>query len=105
MDLTDLEPPIVDFCQSPPVFLINNDEDVASEVEWDEPIFHDNSLEPLKISKSHEFGNFPLGVTTVTYLAWDSSGNKATCQIDIEIQGQPWRFNLSDIFGLVTAIL
>ena len=36
----DVEPPVVDFCESPPEF-ITDTEDV--EIEWDEPIFHDNS--------------------------------------------------------------
>jgi len=36
----DVEPPVVDYCESPPEF-ITDTEDV--EIVWDEPIFHDNS--------------------------------------------------------------
>ena len=85
--LTDSEAPIIDFCQSPPVFLTNNGENVAGNVEWDEPIFHDNSKDPIKINKTHGFGDFPLGSTKVTYVATDSSGNQATCDLTIEVQG------------------
>ena len=45
--LPDIEPPVVDFCESPPIFLVQNSDDLANEeaeVEWDPPIFHDNSL-------------------------------------------------------------
>ena len=37
---SDVEPPVVDYCESPPEF-ITDTEDV--EIDWDEPIFHDNS--------------------------------------------------------------
>ena len=36
----DVEPPVVDYCESPPEF-ITDSEDVV--IEWDQPIFHDNS--------------------------------------------------------------
>ena len=36
----DVEPPVVDYCESPPEF-ITDTEDV--EIDWDKPIFHDNS--------------------------------------------------------------
>ena len=46
----DVEPPVVDFCESPPIFLVQNSDDLAREeamVEWDPPIFHDNSLKDV----------------------------------------------------------
>ena len=48
--LADVEPPVVDFCESPPIFLVQNSDDLAREeamVEWDPPIFHDNSLKDV----------------------------------------------------------
>ena len=47
---SDVEPPVVDFCESPPIFLVQNSDDLArekAEVEWDPPIFHDNSLKDV----------------------------------------------------------
>ena len=38
--ILDKEPPMVDFCESPPPFITDN-EDVN--LDWDEPMFHDNS--------------------------------------------------------------
>ena len=40
----------MDFCESPPIFLVQNSDDLAREkamVEWDPPIFHDNSLKDV----------------------------------------------------------
>ena len=40
----------MDFCESPPIFLVQNSDDLArekAEVEWDPPIFHDNSLKDV----------------------------------------------------------
>ncbi len=35
-----------------------------------------------------QFGSFPFGSTRVSYVASDASGNEATCDIDIVIQGR-----------------
>ena len=87
--LLDLEPPVVDFCQSPPVFVLNPGQTLATDVEWDEPVFHDNSLTPLNVSRTADLGSdFPIGVTNVTYLARDLAGNKALCVITIQVEGK-----------------
>jgi hypothetical protein len=81
----DLEPPVVDLCESPPEFITSTAE---VEVDWDEPLFHDNSREELLITQSHTFGRFPFGTTLVTYTATDSSGNTAACSINITLQSK-----------------
>lgn len=43
---TDEEPPRVDWCDSPPIFL-SHDEDV--DVYWEEPIFSDNSGKEVQV--------------------------------------------------------
>ena len=73
---------MIDFCESPPDF-ITATEDV--DIEWDEPLFHDNSREPLTITQTHQFGRFKFGDTDVIYTATDSSGNTAQCKINIRL--------------------
>ena len=83
--LSDTQPPVVDFCESPPEF-ITDTEDV--DIEWDEPIFHDNSRETLSISQTHTFGRFKFGETDIVYIASDSSGNTAECKITVSLQSK-----------------
>jgi CUB/sushi domain-containing protein len=82
---------VVDLCESPPEFITPTD-DVM--VDWDEPLFHDNSREPLSINQSHTFGRFPFGTTLVTYTAVDPSGNAAFCSINITLQSKRRRESL-----------
>jgi hypothetical protein len=74
----DKEPPVVDFCQSPPIFLVDSPDDLergyVTDIEWSEPIFHDNSLEDVTVdveTTTDGFfadGRFAVGQTTlVTY--------------------------------------
>ena len=74
-------------------------------IDWSEPIFHDNSVTPLKIERQPDrlngiqdivgnnkegigMGLFPIGETVaVTYTATDESGNNSTCKLDITVQG------------------
>ena len=79
---SDTEKPVIDFCESPPEFITNTDD---VDIEWDEPLFHDNSREPLTIVQTHKFGKFPFGDTVVTYAATDRAGNSATCRITITL--------------------
>lgn len=73
----------MDFCESPPEF-ITNTADV--DIEWDEPIFHDNSKDELDIKQTRPFGRFPFGDTEVVYTATDSSGNGVECRITVRLQ-------------------
>ena len=97
----DVEPPVVDFCESPPIFLVKNEADLArnkAQVEWDPPIFHDNSLgDALNLTLSIEGKNvpslnskyiLPLGkASQVLYEVTDLAGNVAQCQMEITLQG------------------
>ena len=78
----DKQKPTVDRCYSPlPV--------VSSEpythVTWEEPIFSDNSENDVFVRRSHAPGLFPMGKTTVTYIAYDQSGNNNTCDVIINV--------------------
>lgn len=101
----------MDFCEAPPIFLVQNESDLKRKqalVNWNPPIFHDNSLKDIsnltmtignnltstKISTTSTNANvdsghmFPIGKTTrVVYEARDQSGNAAKCQMDISLQG------------------
>ena len=97
----DVEPPVVDFCESPPIFLVKNERDLArnkAQVEWDPPIFHDNSLgDALNVTLSIHGQSasdlktkhiLPIGKTTeIIYEVSDSAGNNAQCQMEITLQG------------------
>ena len=96
-----MEPPIVDFCQSPPIFLVTNPQDLGRKkalVSWDPPIFHDNSLKDLlDLTLTIENGGkakagvssliLSMGETTLNYEATDEAGNTAKCTMKIKLQG------------------
>ena len=80
--ISDKQKPTVDRCYSPlPV--------VSSEpytyVSWEEPLFSDNSDQDVFVRRSHAPGLFPMGKTTVTYTAYDQSGNNNTCEVVINV--------------------
>ncbi|XP_048255629.1 sushi, von Willebrand factor type A, EGF and pentraxin domain-containing protein 1-like [Haliotis rufescens] len=85
----DTIPPTVDKCFSPPSVV---SPDKYGNVTWEEPQFSDNSEEGLNISRSHDQGWFPIGVTQVTYTATDGSGNNNTCILDISVIPHPCEF-------------
>jgi CUB/sushi domain-containing protein len=79
----DREPPTVDQCESPPTFLLRGD----ALIEWDEPVFSDNSGVAPRVERSHENpSRLALGDTIVTYTAYDEAGNNNTCIITIRVQ-------------------
>ena len=50
----DSEAPSIDFCSSPPVFLVDNPEDVKlgrALVDWTDAVFHDNSRQPVSVTR------------------------------------------------------
>ena len=50
----DSEAPSIDFCSSPPVFLVDNPEDVnlgRALVDWTDAVFHDNSRQPVSVTR------------------------------------------------------
>ncbi len=51
----DVTPPVVDFCESPPAFLSSpSSSSLVPDVEWDEPVFHDNSRKALTVKQTHK---------------------------------------------------
>lgn len=92
----DNEPPTVDHCESPPIFLLR-DRDVT--VSWDEPQFSDNSGKPPIVHRSHDPGPFPLGETEVVYTAEDESGNNSTCTLTIRVQEHACHLPTDPIHG------
>ncbi|XP_050712143.1 sushi, von Willebrand factor type A, EGF and pentraxin domain-containing protein 1-like isoform X3 [Eriocheir sinensis] len=92
----DEEPPRVDECESPPIFLSHEDD---VDVYWEEPIFSDNSGKRVQVSKSLEPGQFPQGDTLVEYWAVDEAGNSATCNITITVQRHACQLPVDPING------
>ncbi|XP_033211055.1 sushi, von Willebrand factor type A, EGF and pentraxin domain-containing protein 1-like isoform X2 [Belonocnema kinseyi] len=87
VNVTDNEPPAVENCEDPPVFLSESITG-AENVTWDEPVFYDNSGLPIKIEKSHIPGQetFPMGQTQVIYNATDQFGNTKSCIFNITVE-------------------
>ena len=93
----DVEPPVIDWCRSPPPIQVVEKEHPAS---WDEPQFSDNSGAELVITSSHTQGDmFPHGETVVWYTATDPSGNNRTCDIHIVIKGSPCEVPFTPVNG------
>ena len=58
-------------------------------MDWEEPLFSDNSQEDVFIWSSHKPGQyFPIGNTRVTYVATDNSGNNVTCHFEVVVKGK-----------------
>lgn len=64
-------------------------------MEWDEPLFHDNSKDAPTVTQSHTFGTFPFGQTEVVYTATDGSGNSVSCNITIKLNSNYISFLLT----------
>ncbi|RMB94706.1 hypothetical protein DUI87_28819 [Hirundo rustica rustica] len=95
--VTDVEPPVVDRCRSPPPMQAAENDYPAT---WEEPEFSDNSGGPLTVTRSHTPGDlFPKGETTVQYTAVDPSGNNRTCDIHIVIKGSPCEVSFEPVNG------
>lgn len=70
---------------------------------WSAPTASDNSGDFVSINSDFSSGSqFPVGVTTVTYTATDSSGNTDTCQFTVSVIGQLMlicqQFGMSKVF-------
>ncbi|XP_047481240.1 LOW QUALITY PROTEIN: sushi, von Willebrand factor type A, EGF and pentraxin domain-containing protein 1-like [Penaeus chinensis] len=94
--VVDKEPPRIDECLSPPVFLSHEE---VVDVYWEEPLFSDNSGGEVKITRSKEPGQFPQGDTLVEYWAEDAAGNVATCNITITVQKHACQMPVDPING------
>ena len=84
----DTQPPQIDRCVSPAPFIKKVNKDKPIQVEWEEPLFSDNSNEISKIKASHKMSEyFDLGTTNVVYTALDKAGNSQSCTIEITVKG------------------
>jgi len=85
----DREPPTIENCIDPPTFYTDLDSGLAN-VTWDEPVFYDNSRISVRVNQSHQPGEdflFPVGRTKVFYNATDKYGNRASCVLNITVEG------------------
>ena len=58
-------------------------------VSWQHPSASDNSGEPVTITSNFNSGDtFPIGTTTVTYTATDTSGNAESATFTITVTGK-----------------
>ena len=58
-------------------------------VTWTTPVASDNCAVSFMSSNFQSGNNFPVGTTTVTYTAFDASGNSITCSFDITVLANP----------------
>nr|XP_023016002.1 sushi, von Willebrand factor type A, EGF and pentraxin domain-containing protein 1-like [Leptinotarsa decemlineata] len=79
----DEEPPTIENCIDPPPYLTGDQ--IGANVSWDEPNIFDNS-QNVEVARSHEFGFFKVGTTTVTYTATDNSNNTNICRMNITVE-------------------
>ena len=57
----------------------------------------DNSMAAVNVTGTHASGEmFNIGVTTVTYIAVDESGNMATCSFNVTVTGKISEIATSD---------
>ena len=80
--ITENENPIFSNCPSD--IFISVDENICEQTAtWLPPTANDNCT-IASVESSHQIGDiFPLGTTTVSYLATDESGNTANCQFNV----------------------
>ena len=79
-----MEPPSIKRCRSPSTFITSEREHTVT---WMEPEFTDNSGGAITVTKSHDSGDvFPLGTTSVEYLATDRAGNTRSCTIYVDVR-------------------
>ena len=82
--VSDVDPPVIVNCQ--PDFTVNNDPgDCGAVVNFSSPSASDNCL-LSSFTSNHNSGElFPVGTTTVTYIAADAAGNTSICEFDITV--------------------
>ena len=85
---TDDEMPV--FMDVPEGLVVNTDSGLPTAVVfWQKPSATDNSGDPLTIASNFNPGDsFPIGITTVTYTATDTSGNEEPAMFTITVTGK-----------------
>lgn len=80
----DVEAPLIGGCPSD-MTLSSDANSCGRNVSWTQPIASDN-CSGVALTGTHLPGDFfPIGTTTVTYTATDSSDNTSTCSFDVTI--------------------
>ncbi|MDX1684359.1 MAG: HYR domain-containing protein [Saprospiraceae bacterium] len=100
--LKDERPPFIFAC--PPDTTILSDDDCQAVYKWVEPRAIDNCDSVMVLSSHTPGDSFPIGTTTVTYLATDICGNETICSFDVTVLKnccvEPPRINCPpDYFG------
>ena len=84
MQIIDTVPPVIYHCPNDTTLVLGENE-CEKQVFWQMP-FADDNCGIFADSISHQSGDiFPIGMTTVVYIAVDSSGNADTCRFSIHI--------------------
>ncbi|XP_072028835.1 hyalin-like [Amphiura filiformis] len=73
----------------------------STTVLWESATSSDNSGKPVQLLSSHMSGDlFQIGLSEVTYVATDTSGNRAICNFNVVVSALcPSSVSLSDDFG------
>lgn len=83
----DQLPPV--FTNCPTDITVNSDQMCSAIVNWNEPQALDNCNGIVSVTPSHEPGEtFPIGITTVSYIATDPAGNTATCEFNVIVRNK-----------------
>ena len=74
----------------PKSLVVNTDSGMPTAVvSWQQPSATENSGEPVTIFSNFNSGDtFPIGVTTVTFTATDTSGNANSARFTITVTGK-----------------
>lgn len=82
--VTDMEAPV--FATCPSDITINNDAGICGAVVNWVPMTATDNCSTVTITGSHNPGDqFPVGTTTVSYVATDNNGNSITCSFDVTV--------------------
>lgn len=85
IDVIDKTPPVVENCINPDEFLITQNNTF---IEWDEPIFYDNSNLKVNVVRSLDPGFLKAGFYQVIYIATDAFNNSNQCVLNITVKGK-----------------
>jgi HYR domain/Secretion system C-terminal sorting domain/Ricin-type beta-trefoil lectin domain-like len=83
---SDRTKPIIERCPlDTTIYITSTSMDSCRNFQWAAPFITDNCSVP-NVAVSHPNGScFPVGMTTVTYIATDTSRNSATCSFNITV--------------------
>ena len=90
-DSVDTSAPVFTYCPED-IVAFAAEGTTSTPVSWTEPTAVDNSG-TVFYGKTHTSGDqFPLGTTTVVYLARDPSTNTASCRFTVAVRGMCYVF-------------